>query len=431
MLIAWTVALLLILVNSLYVAAEFATVAARSAKLRKLAEQGHTVAAKLLRITEQPIKLDEYIASCQIGITLSSLVLGAYTEINMGPTWTASFMQLGLDHAYAESIAAFVILAIFTVLQILLGELLPKSISLQFSERVALLMYWPLKISSTLFTPFIWVLNGSGLFLLKLIGIPASSHKHIHSLEEIELLLAESRDGGLLEAKEHARLHQALEMSDKTARQLMTPRTKIVSVNKEISVAECYQLALESPYTRLLVYGKDVDDLVGIINVKDVIHALLNEPDKTIEEIIRPVPVVPENLTLARLITLLKTSHSHVAIVVDEHGSTRGMVTAGDILAEVMEDTEKDEFKQSATFEILSDGQIRVPGAYKLHRCERFIGKMPESDAVTINGLIAENLQRVPVPGDELELEQVTLVVEQVLHNAASSVLIKKRGKHV
>ncbi|MBX9693911.1 MAG: CNNM domain-containing protein, partial [Cyanobacteria bacterium] len=196
----WAIAIGLIFLNSFFVAAEFATVAARTTVIRKSALAGDRLATSLLPILETPRRLDEYIATCQIAITFSSLILGAYTETNIGPGWAAWLVEhFKIDHLIAESIAAIAILIIFTLLQILIGELLPKSVSLQHSERIALFMYWPLRVTSVILRPFIWLFNGSGVALLKLLGVPASSHRHVHSLEEISLLLAESKDGGLLE----------------------------------------------------------------------------------------------------------------------------------------------------------------------------------------------------------------------------------------
>jgi putative hemolysin len=422
MLIAWIIALVLILINALYVAAEFATVAARTVNVQRLAAAGHPVAALLLPILEEPKKLDEYIATCQIGITFSSLLLGV--------AWSQALVSYArLDAQTAASVATIAILSVFTVLQILLGELLPKSVALQYAERSALLFYWPLRVSSFVLRPFIWLLNGSGNFVLNLFAIPPSSHKHVHSLEEIELLLAESRDGGLLEADEHRRLHQALELSEKTASQLMTPRTKISAVNKQITVQKCYQLALQSPYSRMLVYGESIDDVLGIVNVKSVIEARFRQLDNSIEDLVRPVPMVPENLALGRLITLLKSRQSHVAIVMDEHGATLGIVTVGDILTDLIEDVETDEFKQPETFEVLEKGRIRLPGSYKLHRSSKFLGQMPASDADTVNGLILEILERLPVPGDLIELHDVILEVESVEHNAATSIIVTRKAR--
>ena len=231
MVMAWVILLGLIAMNALYVAAEFATVAARSTWVKQQAQSGDRFAASLLAIMESPGRLDEYIATCQIGITVSSLVLGAISQSMLGPTWSVWISQIfGVEAAYGESITAILILLLFTFLQILLGELLPKSIALVHSNRLALMMFTPMKVSSTIFRPFIWLLNGSGIALMKVLGIPIATHKHIHSLDEIGLLLADSLDGGLLEPEEHELLHHALSLSEKVATQLMTPRTKMIAI---------------------------------------------------------------------------------------------------------------------------------------------------------------------------------------------------------
>ena len=420
----------MICVNALYVAAEFSTVAARSTTVKRMANEGDQAAARLLKVLETPSALDEYVASCQIGITISSLVLGAYSQISLGPSWSGFFIKFGgMAPGYAESTAAVLILAIFTFLQILFGELLPKSIALEHSNRIALLMYWPLKFSSIVYRPFIWLLNGSGNLVMKLIGVAPSSHKHIHSLDEISLLLADSRDGGLLEPEEHERLHHALELTEKTARQLMTPRTRLDAISSDVTFDELYEKALQSPYSRLLAYGETIDDVRGVIDIKEVISTKFTHKPIETESLVKPVPIVPENLSFADLIHLLRTRHSQVAVVMDEHGANLGIVTVGDILAEMMDDVEIDEFKKPEEIKVLEDGRIRIPGAYKVDRAHKLLGKIPESEADTINGLIVEILERVPVVGDEVELETTTLTVEETEHNAATHVLIKTKEK--
>lgn len=429
----WTVAIGLIFLNSFFVAAEFATVAARTTVIRKAALSGDKLANALLPILETPRRLDEYIATCQIAITFSSLLLGAFTETNIGPIWAAALVTyFHIDHLLAESIAAFAILAVFTLLQILIGELLPKSISLTHSERIALLMYWPLRICSVILRPFIWLFNGSGVLLLKLLGVPPSSHKHVHSLEEIELLLAESKDGGLLEPEEHERLHQALELSEKTAKQLMIPRPKVLTMSSDMTMEQCYRKVLKSPYTRLLVYGESADDVLGCVNVKQVIQTWFTHGAAgDLKKLITPVPIVPENLTMSRLITLLKAKHSHVAVVMDEHGAMMGLVTVGDILSELIEDSDVDEFKQQAVLEVLEDGRVRLPGTYKLHRASKFVGEIPESEAETLNGLVIEILERVPNVGDLIELPEATIEVDEVVHHAATILTVSRKGVRI
>lgn len=426
----WAIAIGFIFLNSIFVAAEFATVAARTTVIRKSALSGNGLASHLLPILETPRRLDEYIATCQIAITFSSLLLGAYTETHFGPIWAAFLVNVfKLDHTLAESVAAVLILAVFTFLQILIGELLPKSISLQHSEPIALFMYWPLRVASVILRPFIWLFNGSGVALLKILGVPASSHKHVHSLDEIALLLTQSKDGGLLEPEEHERLHQALELSEKTAKQIMIPRPRVASISNELSMEECYRRALVSPYTRLVVHGADVDDVLGCVNVKQVIQAWFSHGEKAnLKDLITLAPIIPENLTLSRLITLLKAKHSHVAFVMDEHGSMIGLVTVGDILAELIEDIASDEVKKPEVVDVLEDGRIRLSGTYKLHRATKFLGEIRDSEAETINGLVVEILERVPTAGDVVELEAATITVERVEHHAATVVTVKRKG---
>jgi CBS domain containing-hemolysin-like protein len=429
MILSLLLAVTLISVNAFYVAAEFATVAARRAHIRKLAHDGNTSAQKLLAIIEQPRELDQYIATCQIGITFSSLVNGAYTEANLAPLLSANLVQyLHLDPSHAISISVILILTGLTLTQIMFGELLPKAVALTYSDRIALAMYWPLTISARIFKPFIWLLNGSGTALLGIFGVPASSHKHIHSLEEIELLLADSKDGGLLEPEEHERLHHAIELSQETARQIMTPRTKLTAMSIHGGLEECYTLALESPFTRILIYGDTIDDVLGVVNVKDVVSAKINnKASEGIEPLIRPIPIVPENLSMDRLMKELKLNRSHSAVVMDEHGGTLGIVTVGDILGELMEETEIDEFKRDIKVEILEDESVCLSGAYKLKRAVKFLGQVPDTDVDTINGLIIETLGRVPSPGEIVELKDVTLEIEDVEHNAVTYLIVRKK----
>ncbi len=433
MIFSLVLAVLLITINAFYVAAEFATVACRVAHIRKLSHDGNKLAQRLLKVVEHPRELDQYIATCQIGITFSSLVNGACTQATLGPT-VAQFLieHLHLDENIAISTSVLLILAGLTLAQILVGELLPKAVALQFSSRVALFMYWPLTISSRIFRPFIWILNGSGTGILSLFGVPASSHKHIHSLDEIELLLAESKDGGLLEHGEHERLHHAIELSQETAKQIMTPRTKLTALNIDASLDDYYQLAVDSPFTRVLVYGDTIDDIRGIVNVKDIVFAKVNgRVHDGIAPLVKPLPIVPGNLSMERLMKELKSSRSHAAVVMDEHGGTLGLVTVGDILGELMEETEIDEFKREIKFEILEDDRVCLSGAYKIKRALRFLGEIPELDADTINGLVIETLGRVPEPGEILELKDVRLEVEDVEHNAVTSVIVSKRSKDI
>lgn len=415
-------------------AAEFATVGARRTQIRQLAQEGNPIARKLLPIVDDPRRLDEYIATCQVGITFSSLMLGAYGEVALGPGWSRMLEPAVGDPTLSMSLSAVLVLVVLTALQIVIGELLPKSIALQFPVRLALATYLPTSLSQRLLGPFIAVLNGSGNLVLKLMRVPPSVHRHIHSLEEIDMLLTESRKGGVLQPEEESRLHRALKLSSQTARQIMTPSMHIFSVPRNLSVPECFEQMSESEYTRAIVHGESTDDLLGIVNIKDVIKALITKDkskrrrskDATIEPLVMPAPVIPETLSVDRLIRLLRERNSHMAIVKDEYGGTLGIVTVQDILSELM-GKNIDEKTIESEAEFLSAGYVRLPGGFKLHRAQEYLGELPQHDSETLSGLIVEQLERIPDEGEIVDLPEATLKVEKVARNVVVSVLVKKR----
>src|SRR5678816_4322600 len=231
MVLAWATIALLILLTGLYVAAEFGAVSARRSRLRRLAEDGNALAARLLPVLEDPAELDRYIAASQVGITLSSLILGAFGQATLAPRLEPLLERFGrLQPATAESTAAAVVLISLTALAVVLGELVPKSLALQNPTGTALFTVLPMQRSLRAFSWSIALLNGSAVLLLRLLRLPSTGHRHVHSPEEIDLLIAESRDGGLLEPQEQVRLHRALRLGLRTARQLMVPRARLATI---------------------------------------------------------------------------------------------------------------------------------------------------------------------------------------------------------
>jgi len=233
MLLASGIIGLLILLTALFVAAEFAAVGARRSRLRRLAEDGNALAARILPVLEAPRALDRYIAASQVGITLCSLILGAYAQASIAPR-VAPLVQgvAGLDPETALSTSAVIVLLVLTTLAMIVGELVPKSLALQDPTPVAMWTVVPMQWAERIFAWSIDFLNGSGNLLLKLMRVRSTGHRHVHSPEEIELLIAESRDGGLLEPQEQVRLHQALRLGLRTARELMVPRDRLAAVEQ-------------------------------------------------------------------------------------------------------------------------------------------------------------------------------------------------------
>ena len=262
MLLAWAIIALLILLTGLYVAAEFAAVSARRSRLRGLAQDGNGLAARLLPVLENPRELDRYIAASQVGITLSSLILGAYGQAKLAPYITPLFEGVGgLEPETARSTAAAVVLVFLTILAVVIGELVPKSLALQHPTRTALFTVLPMQWSMRAFAWSISLLNGSGVLLLKLLRVPTSGHRHVHSPEEIALLIAESRDGGLLEPEEQVRLHRALRLNLRTARQFMVPRARLAALDASLPFHDVLRVVVSSPYSRLPVYRGSLDTI--------------------------------------------------------------------------------------------------------------------------------------------------------------------------
>jgi putative hemolysin len=427
MIIVASVIIALILVNALYVAAEFSAVSVRRSRLQQKAEEGDRLAQRLLPIITDGAKLDRYIAACQIGITISSLVLGAYGQATLAIDLVPLFERFGgFQQATAQSVAAIVVLILLTTLQMVIGELVPKSIALQFPTPTARLTVWPLEWSMRLMRWLIAILNGSGVFLLRVIGMPATGHRHIHSPAEIDYLIAESRDGGALEPAESARLRHALRLGMRTAGEMMVPRPRIVGLDIEATWQELVELARRMPYSRLPVYEETLDQVVGVIHVRDVVrlHIGGGTQARTVRDLVRPVLVVPESMTADRLLERMRAENKSLAIVADEFGGTAGLITVGDMLDELLGKT-ADEFKLGdAMPERLADGRVRLPGMVRLDVAAPWVHVLWEADSYTVSGLVMERLGRLPIAGDRLTVDGVEIEVESMRGRVVESLVV-------
>ncbi len=425
MLLAAAVIAFLILLTALYVAAEFAAVSARRSRLRRLAEDGDVLAARLLPILDDPRSLDRYIAASQVGITLSSLILGAYGQAALAPRLApliTRFTELDVDTA--QSTSAVAVLLGLTTLAMILGELVPKSLALQDPTRMALLTVVPMRWSLRTFAWSIALLNGSGVLLLRLLRVPTTGHRHVHSPEEIELLIAESRDGGLLEPEEQVRLHRALRLGLRTARQLMVPRARLAGIEATTPFDRVLQEVAGSPYSRLPVYRGTLDNVVGILHTKDVIADFVKgSRDASISSLLRPIVRVRDAMPADRLLAFLRERRSHQALVVDANGAVAGLITLEDVVAELLGGV-SDEFKQAQLRAIrLSDGRIRLPGAMRLEQAAPLLGRQWRGQPGTLASYIRSALGRVPEPGELATLEGIELEIEVVENGTVASVI--------
>lgn len=427
MIVIVPIIVLLVAVNALYVAAEFAAVSVRRSRVQQMAEEGSGLARSLLPILQKPELLDRYIAACQIGITISSLVLGAYGQATI-PGYLSPLLEDlgGFQEPAAQSISAVLVLFFLTGTQVIIGELVPKSLALQFPTRIALYTAIPMQWSLVVLRPFIWLLNGSAMTALRPFGAGHASHVHTHSPEEIELLIMQSGDGGMLNPDERERLHRALRLGNFTAGDVMVPRHKMVAFDVEMSVTDAISAISASPYTRIPVYRGSIDDVLGLLHTKDLAaYELEDSGQADLAGLIRPMVTIPETLSVDRVLVTLRERHSQQALVIDEHGGVAGLLTLEDILSEVFGSFD-DEFKSDPAGLIVSlpGGRLRVPGSMSMANLSDVIKVNLPGSSHTVGGRVIETLGHLPVQGEELQADGVRVLVERVSRRAITTLVI-------
>ena len=418
--------LLLVLLTALYVAAEFAAVGARRSRIRRMAEDGHPLATRVLPVLENPRELDRYIAASQVGITLSSLIAGAYAQAVLAPPAAPLLVRwMDLEPDTALQVSAIVILAVLTVLSVILGELVPKAVALANPTQTLIYTVIPMQWSLRAYAWLIAVFNGSGNLILRAFGVASTGHRHVHSPEEIALLIAESRDGGLLEPQEQVRLHRALRLGLRNARQLMVPRERLAAVEVRTPWRDVLRIVATSPYSRLPVFRGTLDNIAGVLHTKDVVTHFLERRDAaSLAVLVRPVQRVPDTLSADRLLAFLRERRSHQALVVDAENHVVGMITLEDVLGELLGSV-PDEFKTPRLLPLrLSDGRVRLPGELPLERARVWVEGAWPSGGMTVADFILREVGRLPEPSERLVVGGLPLEIESADEQNIGSVIV-------
>jgi CBS domain containing-hemolysin-like protein len=419
---------LLVGVTSLYVAGEFATVSARRARLEQMAAGGNRLARALLPILKDPLRLDNLIAASQVGISLASLILGIYGQQTITPLvagWLARWT--GSASAPSEGAVAVGVLLILTTLMVVFGELLPKSIALQYPEQTALATALPMRWSAEiLFRPLIALLNGSGRLLLRLFRAhPGGEHSHVHSPEEIIILVQESHKSGLLDASERRMLRSVFRVSEISAEQIAVPRTRILTAEVSQPLQAVLLKLAGSAYSRIPIYENDIDHVIGFVHLRDLFNLYRSDPGASIRGILREMPYVPASLPVNEVWNRMNDANSYLAVVLDEYGGTNGMITREDVVEELFGELQ-DEFDQEpALIRSVSAGRLVVRGDMHIATLNDLLGTgLPHEDVYTVAGLIEDALGRIPAAGDRVELAQLSLTVEAVSGNTVTSISV-------
>ena len=399
--------LILVLLNAFFVVSEFSIVKIRKTKLEELAHNGNKRAKIALKITDN---LDSYLSAIQLGITLASLGLGW-----VGEPAVSKLLENTLDGYFADnpillhSVSFGIAFTFITVLHVVLGELIPKSLAIQKTETFVLLIAYPLYLFKRLFYPFIWVLDTITIKFLHLMGVqPASEEEMAHSEEEIKLIVNASQRGGVLDDTERDIIQNAIDFSEICAHEIMIPRQDMCCLFLNDSFEQVMQMIKRSKHTRYPLCDKDRDNVVGMIHIRDLLEHAEEKLEKgRLNKIARQILFVPENQSVSEVLHLMMRKHTHVAIVVDEYGGTAGMLSMEDILEELVGDimdehdvAEAQEIQKVSDCICEFDGKVLVEDAYEcmqLPCCER--------DETTIGGYVFTLLGRAPKIGDKVEDE--------------------------
>jgi CBS domain containing-hemolysin-like protein len=404
----------LVATNGFFVAAEFALVKVRVTRVEQLVQEGNALARIVQRQTSH---LDSYIAATQLGITLASLALGWVGEPSLAHLVEPLFQWVGSVWAaegLANTVAIAFSFALITAFHIVLGELVPKSIALQRTERVSLFVAAPLLVFARVFRPFIAFMNGVGNAIVRLLGFSSGGeHESVHSVEELEIIVAQSRKAGVLDAEEEVLLRHVFDFSDKTARDVLTPRSDIVALEHDTSVDEAARVCFESGYTRLPVYRETLDQIVGVLHAKDLLgaHADDGGARRTVASLARPASFVLESQHLGDVLTIFRQEGTHLALVVDEYGQVDGLVTMEDVLEEIVGQIQDEhDVGEDIPIRQRQDGVWVVAGPESYESVRETIGlpEIPDDERgqyATLPGLLMLRLGRLPRVGDRLRLE--------------------------
>jgi CBS domain containing-hemolysin-like protein len=413
-------ALLLVAANGFFVATEFAIVKVRSTRLQALVEDGRPGAANALKMTE---KLDAYLSATQFGITLASLGLGWLGEPAFAHLLEPLLHRVVPESAavgLSHSIAVAISFAIITFLHIVLGELAPKSMAIQRAEAVTLAVALPMRIFYFLLYPGIWLLNGVAGKVLHVFGLQQAGESHdAHGEDELRIILHSSAEAGAITTARAELLERVLEMAQKTARQVMVPRSQVKYLDLEEPLDKNIAEARAAGHTWQPVCRGDMDHVEGMVNAKDLFFLLSRGELRSLAQVQRPVLFVPETATLEQLLSEFRRRRRQLALVVDEHGGTSGIVTLADVVAEVVGDV-AELGRRVGEVRVLPGGRLELAGTTQLDDLEERLDvsfdldEDEQGEVTTIAGYLMARLGRIPEKGDMLRLDMWRIQVEEV-----------------
>lgn len=417
---------LLLLANALFVAAEFAIVAVPRTSVEHRANLGGVLSKRLLALLVSAQARDRFIATAQLGITVASLGLGMYGEHTLA-VWLEPRLDLLGAASWISANAAASVLAVaaLTYLHIFLGEMIPKALALSHAEGTARAVFWPMRVLLVAFYPLVVSLDALGALVLRLAGIRRQTHtrEESYSPEELQLIVEESEAGGALGTEAGRLVRELFEFGDLTAGEVMVPRVRVVGIPVGASPADLRRLLLTHRHTRYPVYDGDLDHIIGMLHVKDLLRRLILDEHIGPADV-RTIPVVPETASLDAVLSTMQRTHAHMALVVDEHGGTAGVLSLEDLAEEVVGEIDEG-VPQAPNLVRLSETSARVAGTLRLDELGQAFGvQLEHAEVDSVSGLVMALLDRPPHVGDVVEYGQFRFTVSATSGHGAREVLV-------
>ena len=418
----------LIALTAFFVASEFAIVKVRSSRINQLIEEGNKSALAAKKVISH---IDEYLSACQLGITVTALGLGWLGEPTVEAILEPLFHRWGVEESLSHILSFVIAFASVTFLHVVIGELAPKTVAIQKAEEITLLFSKPLILFYRILYPFIWVLNGSARILTGMFGLkPASETEMAHSEEELRIILSESYKSGEINQSEYKYVNQIFEFDERNANEIMVPRTEMTVIEIGMPLLEVVDLIQEEQYTRYPVIDGDKDNVVGMVNIKRLYTATINEKnvsELTVDSFVTPVIRVLETIPIHDLLLKMQKERIHMAVLTDEYGGTAGLVTVEDILEEIVGEI-RDEFDQDERplIQKVDEGHYVFDAKTLIEDVNDTLAiQLPEDDIDTLGGWFLTGRFEIAV-GDQIEFEGYNFTVTEMDGHHVLYVEVKK-----
>ncbi|MBK5721241.1 HlyC/CorC family transporter [Dysgonomonas sp. Marseille-P4677] len=419
------VTLLLVFLNGFFVAAEFAIVKVRSSQLELKAQAGSRTAILSKHIVNH---LDAYLAATQFGITIASLGLGWIGEpiVSKIIIELMALFGVAISPELAHSIALPIAFVIITILHIVLGELAPKSLAIQRSEQTTLAVAYPLHAFYWICRPFIWILNGIANFVIKAVGLHAVSEQEVYSSDELRYLVDQAMESGRVDSTEFDIIQNAFDFSERTARQVMVPRTQVVAIDVNDYDDKTLEFVIEEGYSRIPCYEDSIDNVIGVVHLKDILKKMrISTGTVNIRSIVRPVSFTPETKRIGQLLKEFQVKHQQIAMVLNEYGGVEGVITMEDILEELVGEIQ-DEYDNEIPFvEQTGENVYSVIATAAISDINDELPHPIDKDKQydTLAGYLIDKFGRIPNTHDKLEAEDYQFTV--IKKNKTSIVVVQ------